>query len=214
MILEQPLEKTRGRARSLLQLFVVAAAAISLPSCGDALSGRAAMLKGSAAYHSREWDKAILSFLPAASSSRKAISDYAGYGLALTYIEQNELKAAKARLAAIEGGGSDALRSAVWYERGVCEYMEGNYSEAAECFRRSLEIESSRADAKINLEISLMQAENKKANAASFSAVEGGAAESAQGASEDAMFSLIERKEVEQWKRLSQPIKESLAPDY
>ena len=216
MILEHPHKETfkrRKRARACLPLFVVAAA-LCLPSCGDAISGRAAMLKGAAAWHNQDWDEAIFSFLPAASSSNKAVSDYADYGLALTYIEQNELKAAMLRLSAIEGAASDELRAAVWYEKGVCEYLGGNYSEAAECFRRSLEIEGSRADAKINLELSLMRSESENANAASFSPLQAAASESEGRASEDAVFSLIERKEVEQWKKLSHPVKESPVPDY
>ena len=172
------------------------------------------MLRGALAWHSRQWDKAAASFLPPSSSPDAGISDYAAYGLALTYIEQNELKAAKARLAAIGGASADELLAAVWYEKGVCEYLEGNYSEAVACFRRSLEIEPGRVDAKINLELSLMRSESESANAATFSPLQAAASEGEGEASEDAVFSLIERKEIERWKRLSRQVAESPATDY
>ncbi len=190
------------------------AAAFCLSSCTEAISGRAAMLKGAFAWHRQQWDKAVASFLPLTSYADTSISDYATYGLALSYIEQDELKAAKSRLFSIEDASSDKLRAAVWYETGVCEYLSGNYSEAAACFRRSLEIEPSHVDAKINLELSLMQAENENANAAAFSPMQAPASESETATSENAVYSLIERKEIEQWKKLADTVKENPVPDY
>ena len=212
MFLEQP--QRGGRASPLLAIFA-AAATFCLSSCNDAISGRAAMLKGAAAWHSQQWDEAIASFLPFLPSSDKAMSSHAAYGLALSFIEQNELKAAKSSLSAIEDADSDELRAAVWYEKGVCEYLEGNYGEAAACFRRSLEIEPGRADAKINLELSLMRSESENVNTSpAFSPLQAQASESEGGMSEDAVFSLIERKEIEQWKKAAQAVRETPVPDY
>ena len=172
------------------------------------------MLAGAFAWHNQDWDKAVLSFLPLSASPDKTISDFAAYGLALSYIEQDELKAAMSRLSAIDGASSERLRSAVWYEKGICEYLSGNYSEAALCFRRSLEIEPSRADAKINLELSLLQAESEEANAATFSPMQDSAAENREPSAESAVYSLIERKEIEQWRKMAETVTEMPAPDY
>ena len=206
-------KRYKGRAWARAAIFA-ASAALCLASCKGQVSGRAEMLSGASAWHSQQWDKAIASFLPLSASPNAAISDYAAYGLAVAYIEQNELKAAKSRLSDIEATPFESLRAAVWYEKGVCEYLEGNYSEAALCFRRSLEIEPSRADAKVNLELSLMRAGDEEANASAFSSLQSAAAESESAAEESAVFSLIERKEIERWKKLAETVRETPAPDY
>ncbi len=193
---------------------IVITAALFLSSCTEQISGRAGILGGTIAWHNQDWDKAVLSFLPLSSSPDKTISDFADYGLALSYIEQNELKAAEGRLSVIDNTSSERLRSAVWYEKGICEYLSGNYSEAAACFRRSLEIEPSRVDAKINLELSLLQAESAEANAGVFSPLQVSAAENRESAAENAVYSLIERKEIEQWRKSAETVREMPVPDY
>ncbi len=192
--------------------FLSAVIPFLLCSCGEGVSGRLEVLSGAVHWHNREWNDSTASFLKSADSPDENISDYALYGLALSYSSQNELTAAVDRFSSLLDSAPDKLRSAAWYQKGVCEYRMEKYQEAAASFRKSLEIEPSRTDAKINLELAL--AKNKAGKQETSSAEKNMTPENTRSGAGNAFFSFIRKKEETRWKKSGESTTHEPVPDY
>ena len=171
-------------------------------SCTQETGERFAVLSGVLAWARQDWSSAAAHFMRVAETAQQdetvLLQDYALYGLASTYLAQEEYDSALVRLAQISPETPDEIRSGLWYQIGIAAYRKGRYDQAASCFRKVLEIDPVAMDAKINLELCLRSMVTSESSAA---AAAPGVGESGQKDEQsEILFSLVRRKEQEHWK--------------
>jgi Ca-activated chloride channel family protein len=187
-------------------------AARSKSSLGDIF----AILSGSLAWSRHDWAMAASSFLDAERAAidgkNSLVRQYAVYGLASTYLAQDEYEAALSRLSELDENSSPAIGSGIWYQAGIVAFRKGEYADASAMFRKSLEYDSSRTDAKINLELSrrsLSETEAKRnASGSSFSGSISGDDDA------DTVFTLVRKKEQDRWKNQEEQTSRENVADY
>jgi Ca-activated chloride channel family protein len=145
---------------------------------------------------------------------------YADYGLGTVYASLEEMSAAMGRYdAAVEAHGAlpagegGELGYRVHYNRGVILFWEGDFEAAAGAFRKALEIDGSRIEAKRNLEISLLSLSREQERSGGEAPDSGN--EEGTDPRLDTLFRYLDRKEQNQWKSrewTEEP--SSLGPDY
>jgi Ca-activated chloride channel family protein len=126
---------------------------------------------------------------------------YAEYGLGAVYLVMEESAAALVRfeaaekaLAALGPSRHRELSYRLHYNTGVIRFHQGDFTVAAAKFRQALEIDSSRIEAKRNLELSLLSASQPE----SASSVPAEIVETR--ARREAVFDYLRQKEQDQWK--------------
>ncbi|HNY18288.1 MAG TPA: tetratricopeptide repeat protein [Treponemataceae bacterium] len=175
-----------------------------------------AILSGALSWSHQDWAAAASSFLDAervaSESGDSLLRDYAVYGLASTYLAQDEYDSALARLSELDARVSPEIGSGIWYQAGIIAFRKGEYADAAEMFRKSLEYDPSRSDAKLNLELSkrsLSDTDAKRsASASAFSGNE------ASGEDADTVFNLVRKKEQDRWKNQEEQASRENVADY
>lgn len=185
-----------------MRLFLCIPVVIMFLSCGAPKSDHVTVLSGLLSWIRQDWSDAAVDFLHAAEIAREnedhRLHDYAMYGLASTYLVQEEHDAALLRLAEISPDAPDDIRAGVWYQIGVAAYRKGLYDQAASYFVKSLEIDPDSVDAKINLELC------RRSSIARESSAQQAAPEVGEARYEDdgteILFSLVRRKEQDRWK--------------
>jgi tetratricopeptide (TPR) repeat protein len=181
-------------------------------SLGDILS----ILSGALSWSHQDWAAAASSFLEAervaSERGNTLLREYAVYGLASTYLAQDEYDSALARLSELDARMSPEIGSGIWYQAGIIAFRKGEYADAAEMFRKSLEYDPSRSDAKLNLELSRRSLSDTDAKrSASASAFSG---EQASGEDADTVFNLVRKKEQDRWKNQEEQASRENVADY
>jgi Ca-activated chloride channel family protein len=182
-------------------------AALLLPavSCSreSRTAGKLMLLRGNFFSARGMHTEAILAYLDALDYDD--IAPYAEYGLGSAYLALGEDAAALQRFAAAEDRLAGMLRGdhreliyRINYNRGVIRFHAGDFAAAADQFRSALETDSSRIEAKRNLELSLLSLAGQSSGAASSLAVN--SREEQRGSR--ALFDYIRKKEQDQWKSL------------
>ena len=174
-----------------------------LTSCGGKFSNGAKILEGRLDYNRKDYQDAIANFLEAYDSAKaagdKTSQEYALFGLASTYLMQDENESAVKRFEQISSSAPDNIRFSVYYNTGIIAHKNGDYAKAAAMFKNALEIDSSNINAKINLELSLeenaVQARKSEQQLAPVTKEKEEASPL-----ESAIYSLLREKEAEQWK--------------
>lgn len=121
------------------------------------------MLKGYISWQQKDWNQATYHFLNAkeiAESNGNRV-DYEIYALSSTYLMQNEITSAISNLKEIENTKTETLSSSVFYQLGVIAFKKEEYKIAAYYFKKSLEKEPSKIDAKINYELSIKKIDDE-----------------------------------------------------
>ena len=149
-------------------------------------------------------------YTEAISSYLKALdyeAPYAEYGLGSAYFSLEESNAALERYKAA-GKGLDELRPEqhtelryrIYYNTGIIHFEKGNYEEAAQAFRDALGVDSSRIEAKRNLELSLLTI--TRSNPPQAASSQGRTESSQEGltGSGAVLFEYLKEKEQEHWK--------------
>jgi Ca-activated chloride channel family protein len=178
--------------------------------------GKLTLLRGNFFNAQGMYTEAILSYLEALKFPETA--PYAEYGLASVYLSLDEGAAALQHFAAAEEGLTNLLRDdhreliyRIYYNRGVVRFHAGDFSAAADQFRTALETDSSRIEAKRNLELSLLSMSHQSSSAASSLSLD--TREQQKGP--QVLFDYIRRKEQDQWKsREWTEDTDSTGPDY
>jgi Ca-activated chloride channel family protein len=181
--------------------------ALLLPLCGcSRIPGKLLVMEGNFFHFRGLYTEAAASFLKAREDP--AAAPYAEYGLGSVYLSLNEGDAARERFAAaaaaLEDGADKEHRELIFrihYNTGVAYFEREQYGEAAAAFRRALEIEGNRIDAKRNLELSLLSHTRQAGAAGSIggdTGREGG--DPRTDVRIEALFDYLRRKEQDQWK--------------
>ena len=152
------------------------------------------------------YTEAISAYLRALQYEEAA--PYAEYGLASAFFALEESDAALDRYLEAEnalkqmGEIHNELRYRIHYNRGIIYFEKGEYNEAALSFREALKIDSSRIEAKRNLELSLLTDSWRSPPAPVYS-TEGGDNNPDKAQEEggsQVLFDYLRAKEQEQWK--------------
>jgi Ca-activated chloride channel family protein len=143
-------------------------------------------------------------YTEAISSYQKAYeheeaAPYSEFGLGSAYFALGEEKAALKRFAEAgnllesqDPNGHKELRYRIHYNTGVVLFSEGDFSGAADSFRKALKADGGKKDAKRNLELSL-QSLSRESRA-------GGGNDRGGNESMDVLFQYVKQKEYNQWK--------------
>ena len=173
------------------------------------------ILSGALAWSRKDWAMAASAFLDAERNATgddgAVLRSYAAYGLASTYLAQDEYDSALARLAEAGEDASGEIGAGVWYQAGIIAFRKGEFEEAASMFRKSLERDPAQIDAKINLELSrrsLAETEAKQLGNGSASVSQSG------DDNADTIFNLVRKKEHDRWKNQEKPAPVENVADY
>jgi len=187
-----------------------------MSGCSSSKDGRFGILSGLIAWSHQDWPLSASAFLETAngaeSAGNRALKDYAVFGLASTYLAEDEYDSALARLSEIKGSTTPAIRAGVWYQAGIIAYRRGQFEDAAAYFRKSLENDPTSADAKINLELSrksLFESEGQKSSGAS-----GFSESQAPDQETETIFNLVRKKEQDRWKNETDNSSAGATADY
>ena len=198
-------------ARSV-RLAALAALVLLFPSCSFVAS-RLAMLEGGA-YASRGLNREALAAYLRASADPSA-SPYAQFALGCVYLELGEIDSAIARFGEAEAKSAALLPDGeltyrARYNGGVASFRAGDIAAAAEQFKRALETDGSRKEAKRNLELCQRLLSRRKSAASSAAP----AGTSGSAAKPNALFDFIREKEGDRWKSREWKAESSTSPDY
>ncbi|MCL2834416.1 MAG: VWA domain-containing protein [Treponema sp.] len=212
-------------------LFVSVLFTVLFSSCSF-LEAKLLVIEGNYYYSGQRYNEAISSYLKASGFDESG--PYAEYGLGLSYYALDENEAALRQYAAAQniigstGSAHNELRYRLNFNTGVIQFEEDDFKGAAESFRRALEIDGSRLDAKRNLELSLLalSMQNKNESAAvqpaagSQGANQGDTeSESVSGANEvrqgvRTLYDYLRRREQDQWRNEWTGDSNPVWPDY
>ena len=196
-------------ARRFMRLFKKNAAGVTFlsvfmfTSCTSGrIDGARTVLAGTWAWYRKDYNAAVADFLSALTTAKASGDDtleqYALYGLALTYMSQNQFPAALERFAMISDSAPPSLRFAAAYHAGLIAHKKGDYEEAVRRFRQALQADGSKIDAKINLEISQNDALARRRM--KNSGITGVSEEKNTDAAEETIFKRIQEMDRKQWK--------------
>lgn len=182
----------------------------------NAAFGAKNILEGSWFWYQKKYNDSVAKYLQtvfdAQNDGNPLLEQYAVYDLATTYLVQNENNVALERYRQLENVEDKNIRYAVFYNCGIIANRKGNYEEAAKCFRNALKIDGTKIDAKINLEISLMNAEKE---IKSKQNVQNQVSESKSSSTmEESIFAKIREYDEKQWKNSEKSENSNSSQDY
>ena len=175
------------------------------------------ILRGTVSYHQKKYRHSVSCFLEA-SENAAAENDftsmsYALYDLGTAYIMLGENAAALEQFKTIPENAPDAVRYVAYYNAGVLAWRNSDFDDAKDYFRKALEIDSSKIEAKINLELSMQQNEAKgKQNQSNQ--IQASPEEESEDNLEKAVFEHIKENDQKQWKNSESKDTQNLAEDF
>jgi len=207
----------KGMFSKLFILLVSFSVAFINTSCSGAVKDASLVLNGKYKWIHHDYDNAVAIFLSVANDAQNKMNleleQYGVYGLATSYLMQNETEAALARLKTISPNAPKEILSNTWYNIGIIQYRIGNLSLAAEAFKQSLRIDGSNLNAKINYELSLS---DSSTSTAQLGSQEVSKINETQALSKkaDSVFSVIRENEERRWKNSQQKQENTAIIDY
>lgn len=180
-------------------------------------SETANILNGTFSYHKKQYRHAVSEFMSANETAmeenNQIIIDYSLYDLGTAYLMLGEDGAALERFISVSSAAPDNVRYAAYYNAGVLSHKNGDYEGAKNYFRKALEIDNSRIEAKINFELSMQTAaQGGKQNESN--AIQGSQEESDVSDIEKTLFERIKENDQKQWKNSDANQTQNLADDY
>lgn len=167
-----------------------------LGSC-DAVRGGLLIMEGNF-YAGRGMNEEAVSVFTRALNHERA-SLYAQYGMGTAYLNMNDTEDALEQFALVEKETKPdthtELRYRNAYNTGIARFAEGDYAKAASAFRKALEADPSRFEAKRNLELSLRSLAEENSGAERDAN-----REDAEKQGSKAFFDYLREKEQEKWR--------------
>ncbi|MGP1439705.1 MAG: tetratricopeptide repeat protein [Treponema sp.] len=165
-------------------------------SCSINKNEKLIVLQGYISWQQKDWNRATSYFLNAKeiAETKGKQPSYELYALASTYLMQNESLAAINSLTKIENTEDKYLSSSVFYQLGLIAFKRQQYKLAVFYFKKSLEKEPERIDAKINYELSIKSLDDEliqKAKNAKMNMEEDD--------TYDAIIDIFKKREREEW---------------
>ena len=203
-------KKIKMSGAAALCIFMV----ITFTGCSDSTSD---ILKGTFAFAKKQYSKAVSYFHTAQEIAEKNGNEqklsYTLYDLGTAYSLLGEDDAAMEKFSQIPVDAPVSVLYGAYYNAGVLAHKNEDYEHAVEYFKKALEVDSTRVDAKINLELSIQSIEvNVQHNQSQ--AVPSAEDNSINQDLEKAIFERIKENDQKQWKNSEQNQSEALADDY
>ena len=180
-------------------------------------SSTADVLKGSFAFAQKQYSKAVTFFHSASEKSKKKNDTqklaYELYDLGTAYSLLGEDEAALEKFFLIEQDAPSAVQYGAYYNAGIIAHKNEDYEKAVEYFKKALEADSTRLEAKINLELSIQSVEVNVKHAQS-NAVPVSEDNKNISDMEKAVFERIKENDKKQWKNSETNQSQNLAEDY
>lgn len=175
------------------------------------------ILKGTYAFHQKQYRRSVSCFLNVAENARseekETVLYYALYDLGTAYSLLGEDESAMERFSEIPEDAPDSVRYAAYYNAGIIAHKNENFDQAQRYFRKALEIDSTKIEAKINMELSMHQAEESaKQNESQAIPVQDEKEDLSD--MEKAVFQHIKENDLKQWKNSETKPPENLENDY
>jgi len=195
----------------------VSLVALCFCSCSSEFDESKKILSAVWNWNQKQYTEAVANFNQSLDEARvngdEMIKQYALYGLATTYLMQNENAAALEKINELSGNAPNKIRFAAFYNSGIIAQREGDYQKAAELFKNALLVDPSNVRAKINLELSYnQQAQRAKESERQLN----GANEISPEESDlqKSVFNRIREKDQQQWKNTQQEQESNSPLDY
>ena len=204
-------------SRGVKEALAISLVALSFTSCSSEFEESKKILGAVWNWNQKKYTEAVAEFTQsltlAEENGDETIKQYALYGLSVTYLMQNENKAAMEKINALSGSAPDKIRFASFYNSGIIAQREGDYQKATELFKNALLVDPTNVRAKVNLELSRNQ-QVQRAHESERQMI--GADELSQEESDlqKSVFNRIREKDQQQWKNVQQEQKNSSALDY
>ena len=125
----------------------------------------------------------------------------------------NEEQAAMENFSSISTDASDEILFSTYYNAGVICYKNADYENALNYFRKALEIDNTRMEAKINMELTLKQSLQDVSQKAK-SSIPASEEKSSMPEKEKAVFEHIKENDKKQWKNSESTQNQDLSNDY
>lgn len=211
------------KAASLLMIFSLFSI-LMLSGCSDKKSEKTSsgtkesikILQGTWEWHKKNYRKAVSYYLDVAQNTapdKRQSIDYSLYDLAQAYSMTGEDKAALERYAQISSDAPQVVRYKAYYNAGIIACNNGDFEGATSYFRKALEIDSSRIEAKINMELSIqMTAAESKQNESQ--ALPANQENQHNQDLENTVFNHIKENDKKQWKNSQSNEAQNLSDDY
>ena len=184
--------------------------------CSEDFSHSQKILHSTLEWYQKDYQDATVGFLEVTEYARakgnKELLQYGLFGLASSYIMQEEETAALEKLEEIVDEAPDSLKFATYYNIGIIAHKHGEYEKAKEAFRQALLLDNTNIDAKINYEISLM--ENTTHASAGKEEIKPISETEYKSSKEDTIFSLIREEERNRWKNSESQTQQKNVLDY
>lgn len=184
-----------------------------LTGCTDTSS----ILNGTLYFRQKQYRSAVSYFLEVVETTKDTDDinayAYALYDLGTAYLMLGEDEAAMKRFSQIPENAPESVKYAAYYNAGVLSQKNSNFEDAQNFFRKALEIDNTKIDAKINMELSLQKSsEGGHQNQSSTTQVSENKEEIPD--MDKALFKHIKENDQKQWKNSETPKNQNLSADY
>lgn len=206
-----------NKKTSVLMVFTLFSIMCTFTGCSK---NTAQILQGTYAFEQKQYGTAVSCYLDVVKDSvqnhDEKLLSYSLYDLGTAYAKLEEYEAALDKFSQISDSAPEAIKYAAAYNEGIILAKNGKYQEAQESFKKALAIDSSKIDAKINLEVSIQKAAAEKIQASQPQA------KSTPTENQDdpvpdmqeAVFERIKEHDEGKWKNSEQSQSQSSAEDY
>ena len=211
---KKPAAKKAARRAALLGVLLLISPLFN--SC-EAVQGMFLVMEGNYLSRRSRHTEAITSYLKALEYPGAA--PYAEYGLGSLYLSLNETSAALERFEAAEkslnqaGKENPELLFRLYYNAGIAYFEKEGFDQAAASFRRALEIDGGRIEAKRNLELSLLSVSRPETSSAAPPSREKAGHEGGE-AGIAVLFEYLRQKDRDRWKSREWKTGSDSGPDY
>ena len=203
-----------GRTKKVIAKTSLALLLSTFVSCSSQTTD---IFKGTVSFHQKKYRHSISCFMKASEeslSNENAINhSIALYDLGTAYIMLGEDTAALEQFKSISDTAPDNVRYSAFYNAGIIAWRNSDFEEAQEYFKKALEIDSSKIDAKINLELSMQQTQ-AKGHQNQSNQIQASQEESSPQNLEKAVFEHIKENDQKQWKNSESKDSTNLAEDF
>ena len=203
-----------GGAKRTVAKASVALSVLLLFSCS---SQTTEIFKGTVSYQQKKYRHAVSCFMTASENAvandNHINQSYALYDLGTAYIMLGEDSAALEQFKNISDEAPANVRYSAFYNAGVLAWRNSDFDEAKDYFKKALEIDSSKIDAKINFELSMQQAQ-AKGHQNQSNQIQASPEESTPQNLEKAVFEHIKENDQKQWKNSESKDSSNLAEDF
>ncbi len=175
------------------------------------------VLEGAYSCNQKQYSHAISLFYnvseSAAQENNREVLDFALYDLGTVYSLLDENQAALEKYNQVDINSNERVVFAAYYNAGVIYHKKGEYDKAIEYFKKALQIDSTNLEAKINLELSIQQADVEVNNKQS-DVIPAQEEQSSSQDMEKSVFQRIKENDQKQWKSSEPNQEQNLAGDY